>query len=81
MLDLILGDMETEDVLPYLYDAYQREETLFVRSDYLKAMAKLDYRPYLERLKDRMVQLQGRNIQKRTESIAVRNSVSFRIWC
>ena len=56
---LILGDMETEDVLPYLYDAYQREETLFVRSDYLKAMAKLDYRPYLERLKDRMVQLQG----------------------
>lgn len=55
---LILGDMETEDVLPFLFAAYQKEDTLFVRADYLKAMAKLDYRPYLEKLKARWAQLQ-----------------------
>ncbi len=48
---LILGEMETEDILPFLFAAYQREETLFVRADYLKAMEKLDYRPWLEKLK------------------------------
>ena len=54
---LILGDMETEDVLPSLFEAYQREETLFVRADYLKAMEKLDCRPFLEALKDRQKKL------------------------
>ena len=55
---LILGEMETEDVLPFLFAAYQKEETLFVRTDYLKAMAKLDYRGYLEKLKQRLSELQ-----------------------
>ena len=35
--------METEDVLPSLFHAYEKEETLFVRSDFLKAIARLDY--------------------------------------
>ena len=42
---LILGEMETEDVLPSLFHAYEKEETLFVRSDFLKAIARLDYTP------------------------------------
>ena len=54
---LILGDMETEDVLPFLFAAYQKEDTLFVRPDYLKAMEKLDYSPYLEKLKHRLEEL------------------------
>lgn len=54
---LILGDMETEDVLPFLFAAYQKEDTLFVRPDYLKAMEKLDYSPYLEKLKNRLEEL------------------------
>lgn len=54
---LILGDMETEDLLPFLFAAYQKEETLFVRTDYLKAMEKLDCTPYLEKLKMRREEL------------------------
>ncbi len=55
---LILGGMETEDVLPFLFAAYQREETLFVRTDYLKAMERLDYFPYLEKLKSKLEDLE-----------------------
>lgn len=56
---LILGEMETEDVLPFLFAAYQKERTLFVRSDYLKAMSKMDYRPYLEKFKHQLEILEG----------------------
>lgn len=56
---LILGDMETEDVLGPLFNAYRREETLFVRSDYLRAMAKLDCRPLLKELKARRQRLRA----------------------
>lgn len=55
---LILGGMETEDVLPFLYAAYQAEGTLFVRADYLRAMASLDCRPYLPKLKERLRELE-----------------------
>lgn len=55
---LILGSMETEDVLPFLFAAYQKEETLFVRADYLKAMERLDYFPYLEKLKGKLEELE-----------------------
>lgn len=56
---LILGEMESEDLLPILFDAYQKEETLFVRPDYLQAMRKLDYRPCLPALKKRLETLSG----------------------
>lgn len=56
---LILGEMETEDILPFLFAAYCQEETLFVRADYLKAMAKLDYHPWLEKLKGRLKELEA----------------------
>lgn len=61
---LILGDMETEDVLPFLFAAYQKEETLFVRSDYLKAMERLDYRFYLEKLKARLETLMAASVEE-----------------
>ena len=48
---LILGDMETEDVLPFLFRAYEEETTRFVRASYLKAMEKLDCRAFVPRLK------------------------------
>ena len=56
---LILGEMETEDVLLSLFHAYEKEETLFVRSDFLKAIARLDYTPCLPRLKERLGQLRA----------------------
>ena len=48
---LILGMTENEDVLPALMEAWEREKTLYVREDYLKAVSALDYREYLPRLK------------------------------
>ncbi len=54
---LVLGAMESEDLLPVLFDAYSREETLFVRTDYLKAISKMDYRPIADQLEQRYEQL------------------------
>lgn len=54
---LILGMTENEDVLPALMEAWEREKTLYVREDYLKAVSALDYREYLPRLKERIHEL------------------------
>ena len=48
---------ENEDVLPALMEAWEREKTLYVREDYLKAVSALDYREYLPRLKERIHEL------------------------
>ena len=55
---LILGMTEDEDVLPALFEAWEKEETLFVREDYLKAASMLDYREYLPKLKERILELE-----------------------
>ncbi|MCR5160455.1 MAG: HEAT repeat domain-containing protein [Lachnospiraceae bacterium] len=48
---LILGEMETEDILPFLFRAYEEETTRFVRPFYLKAMEKLDCSAYVSSLR------------------------------
>lgn len=53
----ILGKLGSEDMLPILFDAYKKEKTLYIRADYLKAMAELDYRPVLSELEKRLAQL------------------------
>ncbi len=53
----IMGKMESEDLLPILFDTYKNEKTLFVRADYLKAMSQMDYRPVLGALRERLSQL------------------------
>ncbi len=63
---LILGMMETEDVLPFLFDAWEKEQTLFVRDSYLKAMEKLDVRAYEKQLRRRMQQLQDTQTTEET---------------
>ena len=55
---LILGEMECEDVLPALFEAYYKEEQLFVRADYLKAMEKLNVGPWIKGLKRRMKEVE-----------------------
>ncbi|MCC8102292.1 MAG: HEAT repeat domain-containing protein [Clostridiales bacterium] len=54
---LVLGKMESEDLLPILFDAYRKEKTLFIRADYLKAMSGLDYRPLLSGLEQQLAAL------------------------
>ena len=51
---LVLGEMETEDVLPFLFTAYDKEETLFVRPSYLEAMEKLDVSGYVDKLQEQL---------------------------
>ena len=79
---LILGATEDEDVLPALLEAWEKEETLYIREDYLKAVSALDYREYLPLLKRRIQELSERmegmsaapeKSRKRTEEPAVQD--------
>lgn len=54
---LLAGDLQEETLCGILYEAYKRENTLFARSAYLKAMLNLDMTSYLEPLKQHLGQL------------------------
>lgn len=56
---LILGMMESEDLLPVLFDAYEKETTRFIRADYLKAISEMDYSSVVGRLEQRLEQLRN----------------------
>ena len=75
---LILGMTGDQEILPALMEAYENEETLFVKSDYVKAMQKLDCTDYLTPLKLRLEELQkmqksltgrDRNLRRWTASL------------
>ncbi len=51
---LILGKMKSEDLLPVLFNAFKAEKTLYIRTDYLKAISELDYRPVQKELEARL---------------------------
>lgn len=55
---LILGRLEAKEALPALAEAYEGEETLFVRSAYLTAMQIFDCKEYLPMLRERYEQIQ-----------------------
>ena len=56
---LILGQTEDEDVLDALVQAWQKEQTLFIREDYLKAMEGLDYEKYVPVLRKRLDEIEA----------------------
>ncbi len=53
----LLGDLECKDAADVLYDAYEWEETRFVRAEYLNALKFTDCRAYLPQLKERQQEL------------------------
>lgn len=59
---VVLGEMECDDLLPVLFEAYKQEKTLFVRADYLKAIEKLDCEMYLDELESWLEQLRKKEI-------------------
>lgn len=61
---LLLGDLGDKKLLPSLYEAYEKETTLFVKSAYLAAMKEFDYREYLPSLRRRMDELLGMDIRE-----------------
>ena len=54
---LVLGEMESEDVIGPLMKAWQSETTLYVRSSYIKALHKLSCRAWLGDLKEGLSRL------------------------
>jgi 16S rRNA G966 N2-methylase RsmD len=54
----ILGYANDYESLETILKAYLREETLYVRADYLKAISKMDYSPYIPRLKARLAEIE-----------------------
>lgn len=54
---LLMGDLAMDDFLEPLFAAYQKEETLFVRSSYLTAMKNFDYEDLLPALHSRYATL------------------------
>lgn len=54
---LVLGAMESDDLVRVLLNAYKKEDTLFVKSAYLKALLDLDYEEELPYLKERLQEL------------------------
>lgn len=51
---LIMGELSIEEFMNPLYEAYQKEEKLFIKSDYLVAIRKFEYLPLLHELKERL---------------------------
>ena len=51
---IIMGELGEAEMMSRLFAAYEKEDKLFVKSDYLVALRKFDYRPLLEKLKKRL---------------------------
>lgn len=55
---LLFGDLHYERARSALYESYQKEETLFVRSAYLQALSGMDAAPLLGELRGQLERLQ-----------------------
>lgn len=51
---LLIGDLQLTSMQMALWRAYEKEETLFVRSSYLVAMQKMDMTSFLKPIKERL---------------------------
>lgn len=51
---LVMGQLGVEGFMKTLYEAYEKENTLFVKSSYLTAIREFDYRSLLPRIKERL---------------------------
>ena len=54
---LLLGDLQIQEALYVLKEAYEKETTLFVKSSYLAALSKLDNREFLDYFKEKKKEL------------------------
>lgn len=54
---LLLGDLKCQDAVETLYQAYQSEQTRFVKASYLQALAELDVADKLPDLRDILAEL------------------------
>ena len=61
---LLIGDLQLSSMLMKLWRAYEREETLFVKSSYLVAMGKMDVTAFLKPLKAREQELSNLEVEE-----------------
>lgn len=54
---LLMGDLGKQEFLKPLFEAYEKEKQMFVKSSYLSAIKELDYRECLDALKERLKEL------------------------
>ncbi len=59
---LLMGELDMSDFLQPLMVAYEKEETLFVKSAYLEAIKNYDYEEYLPMLRARLKELMDADI-------------------
>lgn len=60
----ILGELKEPEFLQVLFETYMKESQLFVKSAYLTAMSKYDYKAYLDRLEERLLTLRELKIEE-----------------
>ena len=53
----VLGVLHCQEALDVLWDAYEAEDTRFVRAEYVKAMASLDCKEYLQEFRQKLKEL------------------------
>ncbi len=58
----LLGILKVQEAVDVLMDAYREEETLYVRPDYVTALAGMDCGGYEEELQERLADLQSREV-------------------
>lgn len=80
---LLLGDLHYERAAAALYDGYEKEQTLFVRSAYLQALSGMDVTPMLEGLQLKLSQMQGMKLTEEnrkhvTEELRALRSILIR---
>lgn len=61
---LLIGDLQLASMQMALWRAYEKEETLFVRSSYLIAMQKMDMTAFLSPIKERLQSLSEMEIEE-----------------
>ena len=61
---LLLGDLQYQRAVDALYAAYERENTLFVRSAYLDALAQMDISDRLSEIKERLNVLAAQDVEE-----------------
>lgn len=59
---LILGEMECDDLADLIWDAYEAEQTMFVKADYIKSLSKCECRQLLPKLKIRLQELSEKKV-------------------
>lgn len=63
---LLLGDLDYRSAADALFEAYWKEDTRFVRSSYLQALAKLEYSEKNEKLRSRLKELMELPVEEET---------------